>query len=209
MSRQNAIVLVLVAACGSDDGSAAVDAAVDPNAPTCAITAPATMTKTAWDTAVMFTATASDLQDGTLGGASIVWRSDLLTAPLGSGVTLSATLPVGTNTVTCVATDSSSLTGVSAPVTVMSKSPFAKINHPGNGETRAANQAVPFAGVGRDLEDGTLTGASLAWTSSISGPIGTGTSFNQTLAVGTHTITLTATDAAANTDTDSITLTIQ
>jgi hypothetical protein len=152
---------------------------------------------------------AADLQDGTLGGASIVWRSDLLTAPLGSGVTLSVTLPVGTNAITCIATDSSSLTGVSAPVTVNSKSPFAKINHPGNGEMRQASQAVPFVGVGRDLEDGALSGASLTWTSSIDGAIGTGDSFSQTLSAGTHTITLTVTDAASNTDTDSITLTMQ
>lgn len=204
------IVVVLVAACGGDDsGGAAADAAVDPNAPTCVITVPAATTKTAWDTPVMFTATATDLQDGALGGASIVWRSDLLTAPLGSGVTLSATLPVGMHAVTCIATDSSSLTGVSAPVTVNSKSPFAKINHPSNGEMRPANQPVPFVGVGRDLEDGTLTGASLVWTSSIDGAIGTGGSFNQTLSAGTHTITLTITDAASTTDTDSITLTMQ
>lgn len=184
---------------------------MNPDAPTCTITAPVpgTMTKTAFDTAVMFSAMASDPQDGTLAGANIVWRSDLLTAPLGSGVSLSVTLPVGTNSITCIATDSTSLTGVSAPVTVISKSPFAKINHPGNGETRPANQEVPFIGVGRDLEDGMLSGASLVWTSNIDGSIGTGDSFNRMLSAGTHTITLTATDAAANTDTDSITLTIQ
>ena len=207
--RARWIIVLLVAACGDDSGDGGADAAIDPNAPTCAITMPVATTKIAWDTPVTFTATATDLQDGTLGGASIVWRSDLLTAPLGSGVTLSVTLPVGANAVTCIATDSASLTGVSAPITVNSTSPFAKINHPGNGEMRPSNQAVPVVGVGRDLEDGALTGASLTWTSSIDGPLGTGDSFSQTLSAGTHTITLTVTDAASNTDTDSITLTMQ
>lgn len=129
--------------------------------------------------------------------------------PFGMGITLSATLPVGLNQVTCIATDSMNLTGASASVVVKTVSPYAKINHPGNGETRPANQAVPFVGIGRDLEDGTLANASLVWTSNIDGALGTGGSFNKTLSVGTHTVTLTVTDSAANVDTDSITLTIQ
>lgn len=207
-------IVALLAACGSKSGGApdaGPDAVPDANqnAPICTITAPATTTKTAFDTAVAFTAAASDPQDGTLGGASIAWRSDLLAMPFGMGVTLSSTLPVGLNQVTCVATDSTSLTGASAAVVVKSVSPYAKINHPGNGETRPVNQAVPFVGVGRDLEDGTLSGASLVWTSSIDGALGTGGSFSKVLSAGTHTVTLTVTDSAANVDTDSITLTIQ
>lgn len=208
-------IVVLLLACGDKKASGTADAGPDAapdanaNAPTCTITAPATTTKTAYDTAVMFTAVASDPQDGTLGGASISWRSDLLAMPLGTGVTLSSTLPVGLNEVTCIATDSTNLTGKSAAVVIKSVSPYAKINHPGNGETRPANQAVPFVGVARDLEDGALMNGSLTWTSSIDGALGSGGSFTKALSVGTHTVTLTATDSAGNVDTDSITLTMQ
>jgi hypothetical protein len=186
------------------------DAPVDanPNAPICTINGPANNTATAFDMPVMLAATASDLQDGALTGASVVWRTTLQVAPLGSGDMLTTVLPVGSNTITCTATDSAGLTG-SASVTVVSKSPYATITHPGNNETRTASQAVPLVGVGRDKEDGNLTGASLAWASSIDGPLGTGSPLNKLLSVGVHTITLTATDSAGNVDTATITLTMQ
>lgn len=205
------LAVCLTVACGSSTGGSVIDAPpadADPNAPSCTITAPVTGIETAFDVPVMLVAAASDPQDGTLGGASIVWRSTLQTAPLGSGVTLATALPVGSNTVTCVATDSTMLSATSAGITITSLSPFAKINHPGN-ETRNPIDPVPFAGVGRDLEDGTLTGASLVWTSSIDGAIGTGDAFSRVMSVGIHTITLTVTDSSSNTDVDSITLTIQ
>lgn len=90
------------------------------------------------------------------------------------------------------------------------QNPVATINHPGDGENRAANTDIPFIGVATDPQDGTLSGASLVWTSSLlSTPIGTGTSFNAPLPVGTHVITLTATDSNSNTGTDTITLNVQ
>lgn len=215
------LLLVTIAsapACGDESGTPpGVDANGDaspsdaappdanPNAPTCVITAPADGTRTAFDVPVMFMAMATDPQDGTLGGASVVWRSSLQVAPLGSGTTFSTTLPPGTNVVSCIATDSNGNTG-SASITIVSRSPVAQINHPGDGETRPASQAVPFVGVGRDLEDGTLSGSSLVWTSSIDGMIGTGGMFSRQLSAGTHTITLTAKDSANNMDSVSITL---
>jgi len=88
--------------------------------------------------------------------------------------------------------------------------PTATINHPGDGETRAANVDIPFVGVATDPQDGALTGASLVWTSDqLGSPIGTGTSFQAALPAGTHVITLTAADSDSNTGTDSITLIIQ
>ncbi len=63
---------------------------------------------------------------------------------------------------------------------------------------------------GTDAEDGTLSGASLVWTSSLDAQIGTGTSFTaSTLSVGSHTITLTATDSEGATGTASIQITVQ
>ena len=181
----------------------------DPAAPTCTITAPADGTSTGFDIAVDLTATASDPEDGTLGGASIVWRTDLQVAPLGSGAVLNTTLPVGANTVTCIATDSDGKTG-SDTVVVTSKSPYARINHPGNNETRYISDGdFPFSGIARDLEDGSLTGDSMVWTSSIDGQLNTGESFNALPSEGVHTITLTATDGDGNTDAVSITLTME
>ncbi|MEO5727297.1 MAG: hypothetical protein ABI134_32315 [Byssovorax sp.] len=89
------------------------------------------------------------------------------------------------------------------------QSPQAKINHPGDMEMRAADLAIPFVGVGTDPEDGNLTGASLVWTSNVSGQIGTGTTFDAPLKAGTHVITLTVTDADKNTATSSLTLFIK
>lgn len=209
-----ACALLAAMGCGGGNSPSGVDAAVpppdaDPSAPTCVIGGPADGATTAFDVAVTLTATASDPEDGTLSGASIVWRTDLRVAPLGSGSVLATTLPVGTNVVTCTATDSDQRTG-SASITVISRSPFAQINHPSNGETRLVSDgAVPLVGVARDLEDGQLTGTSLAWTSSIDGPLGTGGTLNVPLTAGVHTITLTATDSTTNTDSASITLTMQ
>jgi hypothetical protein len=88
--------------------------------------------------------------------------------------------------------------------------PVATINHPGDGETRNANEPIPFVGVATDPEDGALSGAALVWTSSeLSSPIGTGLSFDASLPAGTHVIKLTATDSDSNTGTDTVTLTIQ
>ena len=65
---------------------------------------------------------------------------------------------------------------------------------------------ISFAGTGTDQEDGTLTGTSLIWTSSIDGLIGTGTSLvKNNLSVGSHVITLTTKDAQGATGASSLT----
>lgn len=214
MRNLGLITVLFAVGCGGGSGGDdddPIDAAspdADPSAPTCTISGPADASETAFDVAVELTATASDPEDGTLSGASIVWRTDLDTAPLGSGLALTATLPVGENAVTCTATDSDGKTG-SDTITIASLSPFAQINHPGDNETRSvADGDFPFSGVARDLEDASLTGASMVWTSNIDGELGTGESFNALPSQGVHTITLTATDDDANTHSHSITLTM-
>ena len=176
--------------------------------PSCAITSPNTGSAAPYDQMITFTATATDPEDGALSGASVVWTSNLATAPLGAGLTLTRALPIpGVHTVTCTATDSQGLSG-SSTVTVTAVSPVARINHPGNGETRPAANAIPFIGDGRDFEDGPLPDAGLVWTSSIDGVIGTGRTFNRTLSAGTNVITLTVTDSDGGTGSQSISLTI-
>jgi hypothetical protein len=175
--------------------------------PTCTITAPPDGTVRDFDAAFTFVASASDPEDGPLSGASVVWRSNLVVAPLGSGLSLTRTLPPGAHTIRCIATDSVGNTG-SSTIMVTSRSPVAAIFHPGDGEVRVAGSSIPFVGQGRDFEDGMLTGGSLVWRSSIDGMIGTGTSFNRALSAGTNVITLTVTDSMGNTGTSTITLTI-
>jgi YVTN family beta-propeller protein len=88
-------------------------------------------------------------------------------------------------------------------------SPTVSITSPSTGSTHTEGDSITFSGSGSDAEDGTLTGSSLVWTSSVDGQIGTGTSFTRSdLSVGTHTITLTATDGEGATGSDSVSITI-
>lgn len=89
---------------------------------------------------------------------------------------------------------------------MIGQAPQVQINHPGDMEERVAGVNFPFIGVANDPEDGALSGASLVWTSNLSGQIGTGTMFDATLPVGMHTVTLTATDKDGNSATDSLVL---
>ena len=87
--------------------------------------------------------------------------------------------------------------------------PVATITSPLNGSSYNLTDVILFSGTGVDFEDGVLSGASLVWTSSIDGNIGTGNTFSRTLSSGNHTLTLTATDnkGAAGTDTVSFLVT--
>lgn len=176
--------------------------------PTCTIANPAAGVMVPFDQMVTFSANASDPEEGSLTGARVVWTSNRVTPSLGSGLTLTRTLPLpGVHTVTCTATDTQGLSG-SSSVAITAFSPVARLNHPSNGETRAAANAVPFAGDGRDFYDGALPDAGLVWTSSIDGVIGTGRSFSRTISAGTNVITLTVTNSDGGTGSQSITLTM-
>jgi hypothetical protein len=203
--------LVDIDAFAGTDAFVATDAFVPPDtgnaSPTCTITAPLDGTARNYNQNFTFVATASDPEDGPLSGASVVWRSNLVVAPLGSGLSVTTMLIPGVHTIRCTATDSVGNTG-SSTIMVTSRSPVAQINHPGDGEVRPAANPIPFVGVGNDFEDGVLPGTALAWTSSIDGSIGTGNSFSRTLSAGTNVITLTVTDSMGNTGSTSITLTI-
>jgi hypothetical protein len=88
--------------------------------------------------------------------------------------------------------------------------PIANISSPLNDSTYNEGDTITFSGTGSDEEDGTLTGSSLVWTSSLDGEIGTGTSFTRNdLSAGIHdAITLTATDSNTAAGTDSIGITV-
>lgn len=205
---------------GGDDGGTDGDAGMIADAgmdagpgdggqpPTCAVTAPPGGTVVDYDEPVTFVASASDPEDGALTGASVVWTSNFVAGPIGTGLTITRQLQIaGLHTITCTATDSQGLTG-SGPVDVTARSPVAVINHPGDGETRPSQQSIPFVGDARDAEDGVLPDGALVWTSSLDGMIGTGRNFSRTLSPGTNVVTLTVTDSDGNTGSQSVTLTI-
>jgi hypothetical protein len=86
--------------------------------------------------------------------------------------------------------------------------PTATITAPPSGSTVGLGTAVTFTGTADDAESGSLT-ASLTWSSSINGTLGTGGSVTTSgLSAGTHTITASATDSGGLTGSASISLTV-
>ncbi|MEM7660451.1 MAG: hypothetical protein AAF399_30390, partial [Bacteroidota bacterium] len=89
--------------------------------------------------------------------------------------------------------------------------PRVNILSPGDNSTFAGVTAINFICEATDVEDGTLAGNSINWTSSLDGFLETGTSFSETadqLAVGTHLITATVTDKAGASTSEQISLQI-
>jgi PKD repeat protein len=105
----------------------------------------------------------------------------------------------GSYQVTYRVTDNEGMSSPPDAVTVNvvgNQAPAVTITAPANQASYAPGATITFTGSATDHEDGALTGASLVWTSSRDGQIGTGTSFTRNnLSLGTHTITLTATDS--------------
>lgn len=95
-----------------------------------------------------------------------------------------------------------------AVFTVRSKAPKALIISPATGDTFTSADTVTFTGTASDMEDGSLSGSSLQWTSNLQGALGSGKSISANLKPGTHVITLTATDSSSATGTASVTLVV-
>ena len=91
-------------------------------------------------------------------------------------------------------------------VTPGNEAPVVTISAPSDGANFDQGEVIGFAGSASDGEDGDLT-ASLIWSSSLDGPIGTGGTFSRSdLSVGVHAITATVTDSEGSSGTDQITL---
>ena len=86
--------------------------------------------------------------------------------------------------------------------------PSVSISQPANGTTFTHGQAVTFSGSASDAQDGNLT-ASIAWTSSQQGPLGTGGTFSRAdLAVGAHIVSARVTDSGNLSQTAQVAITI-
>ena len=179
--------------------------------PSVNISSPAGGTSVVQGTSLNFVGSASDPEDGVLSGASLVWTSSL-GGSIGTGTSFTSnSLTVGAHLITLTAKDASGATSVSTRTINISanQAPSAAISSPSNNSSAQVGTAVTFSGSGTDPEDGALSGASLVWTSDVSGTIGTGTSFStNALAVGTHLITLTVKDSRGLTNAQTRTLTV-
>lgn len=85
--------------------------------------------------------------------------------------------------------------------------PTVTITSPADGASFDSGTSISFAGSASDDEDGNLT-ASLVWTSSVDGQIGTGGSFSAVLSDGNHTVTASVTDSGSNLGSDAIAVTV-
>ena len=86
--------------------------------------------------------------------------------------------------------------------------PIVFIITPSDGEQFATGALILFTGYARDLQEGDIPSASLAWKSSIDGEIGTGILLPATLTDGEHVITLTATNSKEEEGTATVTITV-
>ncbi|MFO1434004.1 MAG: DNRLRE domain-containing protein [Candidatus Competibacteraceae bacterium] len=177
-------------------------------APTVTITAPANNLQVAPGTAITFSGSAGDAEDGTL-SARLVWTSDRDGVIGRGGSFTTATLSVGIHTITATVTDGFGAQAAASLTLINSNNhvPTVTINTPTNNARFPTGQTITFSGSAGDLEDGTLT-AGLQWTSSLDGPLGSGGTFSRTLSVGTHTLQAQVTDSGGFSGMATVTLTV-
>ena len=161
---------------------------------------------------ITFTGSAIDLEDES-NDLVLTWKSSK-DGVLGTGSPLTKTLSDGIHSITMTAMDTGNETGeYSIAITVggslSNKAPLVFIQKPADGSSFMLDDDISFIGQAQDPEDGTLTGTSLTWTSSINGSLGTGTSLTTSnLSEGIHSITLTAKDSNATTSKASIAISV-
>ena len=89
--------------------------------------------------------------------------------------------------------------------TVGNKAPEVAILSPSSAAAFVTGQTVALSAQALDLEDGSLTGAAVTWSSDLAGALGTGALMHVTgLLTGTHHITVAATDSQAATTTAEV-----
>jgi len=172
-----------------------------------AITSPADGAQFDEGAAVPLSGTASDAEDGDL-STSIAWSSDV-DGDLGTGAAQAPVLSVGAHTITAQVTDSG---GRVAQATIAvavnaNTAPMVSITAPVDGSSVNAGSTVTLSATANDVQDGDLS-ASIAWTSSRDGSLGTGASVAPLLSLGAHVLTAVAIDGHGLAGSDAISLTV-
>jgi chitodextrinase len=162
--------------------------------------------------AVQLTGSAKDSGGAVLTGPALVWSSDK-DGTLGSGGSLTvSTLRMGSHVLRLTARDGQGRAGfaeITVHITSANQAPVASIQEPADNTSVAAGTMVTLRGSATDTEDGVLSGAALAWSSSVDGALGTGSPLSTaSLSSGTHRLTLRATDRQGLSGSASITLTV-
>ena len=209
LSKGTHIITLTATDSENDTGEATVTVHVGNTPPTVSITHP--LSGTAFDTAeyISFQGIATDDEDGTLSGNSLIWLSNIdENFATGSNPVPVSTLSPGTHIITLIAMDNNDAVVYSPSITIRigNTEPVATILGPADNDSFELGETITFEGTGFDEEDGVLLGSSLVWTSSKEGEIGTGTSFStSTLEAGQHIVSLTVTDINGSTHTSAIT----
>jgi hypothetical protein len=87
------------------------------------------------------------------------------------------------------------------------KPPEVSMSSPVDGAIFDSGEIISFEGVGRDAEDGDMTGL-LVWRSNLDGEIGTGGAFSRGLSDGAHQITATVEDSGGKSTQASVAITV-
>jgi hypothetical protein len=178
--------------------------------PTAAIDAPADGAAFEEGQSITFEGSGSDPEDGQLTGSSLEWTSDVDGA-FGPGETVTtSSLSAGTHTIVLTATDSRSAPASDTVEIDVNGDPEASIAQPSTESIFAEGDAVTLEGSASDPTEGSLSGASLEWSSDRDGTLGTGSTVTtSSLSGGPHTITLTATDSDGNTGSASVPILVE
>lgn len=91
---------------------------------------------------------------------------------------------------------------------IADKSPEVVILQPENEAAAPEGVTLLMRGTAHDVEDGSLSGTSLSWSSDRDGALGLGSQLVVTLSAGEHLITLEGTDSDGRVNTDTIQVTI-
>lgn len=142
--------------------------------------------------------------------SAIVATSGLVFSGSGSQRTLSITPEVGSSgsvTITVTVSDASSSVSENFILNVtLNSAPVVTITSPVSNAMVLDTDFVSLQAGATDLEDGDVS-ASLMWSSSISGALGSGATLVTSLVEGVHNITATATDSLSRTGSMNLTIT--